>query len=50
MSYGICESAGEKAIGLEQDKRKNRGRERVKQTSPKVKRVKTELPAISIGI
>ena len=26
MSYGTCESAGKKAIGLDQDKRKNRGR------------------------
>ena len=25
MSYGTCESAGKKAIGLDQDKRKNRG-------------------------
>ena len=25
MSYGTCESAGEKAIGLDEDKRKNRG-------------------------
>ena len=25
MSYGTCESAGEKAIGLDQDERKNRG-------------------------
>ena len=25
MSYGTCESTGEKAIGLDQDERKNRG-------------------------
>ena len=41
MSYGTCESAGEKAIGLDQDKRKNWGGGRVKQTNPKAKRVKT---------
>ena len=44
MSYGTCESAGEKAIGLDQDKRKNRGEGRVKQTNPKAKRVKTPPP------
>ena len=44
MSYGTCESAGEKAIGLDQDKRKNWGGGRVKQTNPKAKRVKTPLP------
>ena len=26
MSYGTCESAGEKVIGLDQDEIKNRGR------------------------
>ena len=26
MSYGTCESAGKKVIGLDQDKRKKRGR------------------------
>ena len=35
MSYGTCESAGEKAIGLDQDKRKKSGGGRVKQTNPK---------------
>ena len=29
MSYGTCESAGEKAIGLNQDKKKNREEGRV---------------------
>ena len=38
MSYGACESAGEKAIGLDQDKEKSRGRG-VKQTNPRAKRV-----------
>ena len=33
MSYGTCESAGEKAIGLDQDKRKNRGGGREGQTN-----------------
>ena len=37
ISYGTCESAGEKAIGLDQDKRKNLGGGRVKQTNPKAK-------------
>ena len=46
MSYGTCESAGEKAIGLDQDKRKNRGGGRVKQTNPKAKRVSPILPPL----
>ena len=29
MGYGTCESAGEKAIGLNQDKKKNREEGRV---------------------
>ena len=33
MSYGTCESAGEKAIGLDKDKRKNRGGGREGQTN-----------------
>ena len=35
MSYRTCESAGEKAIGLEQDKRKNRGEEGLNKRTPK---------------
>ena len=38
MSNGACESAGEKAIALDQDKRKTGGG-RVKQTNHKAKRV-----------
>ena len=41
MSYGTCESTGKKAIGLDQDKRKNKGGGRVKQANPKAKRVYT---------
>ena len=43
MSYRTCESAGKKAIGLDQDKRKNRGggSGRVKQKNTEAKRVKT---------
>ena len=44
MSYGTCESAGEKAIGLDQDERKSRVGGRVKQTSPKAKRVQSPPP------
>ena len=33
MSYGTCESAGENAIGLDKDKRKNRGGGREGQTN-----------------
>ena len=39
ISYGTCKSAGEKAIGLGQDKRKSRGGGRVKQTNLRAKRV-----------
>ena len=37
MSYGTCESAGEKAIGLDQDKRKNRGEGGLNKRTPKRK-------------
>ena len=36
MSYGTCDSAGEKSIGLDQDKRKTEGREgQTKETQSK---------------
>ena len=35
MSYGTCESAGEKAIGLDQDKRENWGKGGVKKRTTK---------------